>query len=177
MKKNIMIFLSLGVLLLIFILSISSYKTDGEIAEDTLESITGNSLYNIWNNYDAILKHPIGEISIDSIKEINNNLKIIEIYSNVVDQVVGKEILNPITNNFLKITNDIENNYAKNKMFTEQDKKNYEKLLEEVKNLIPLIDNTYYVSDSQEGAKVTLEIKNIDELKKLNNRLINIKTR
>jgi len=169
MKKSFMIFMAL-ILVIITVLIISSYKTEGEEAKVTLESVVGNSLFKLLDNYDAILSTK--ELSIDSIKEIDKNLTSIEVSSGVIDLAVGQELLNPIANNLLKIMNDLENRYYKNKQFTEQDKEKYQKAIIEIDTMIPLIYKVYYVPNSKEGAEPKLQIENFDELKTLNNRLI-----
>jgi hypothetical protein len=157
-------------LVIITALIISSYKTDGEDAKVTLESVVGNSLFKLLDNYDAILLTK--ELSIDSIKEINKNLTSIEVSSGVIDLAVGQELLSPIANNLLKIMNDLENNYIKNEQFTEQDKEKYQKAITEIDIMIPLIHEIYYVPNSKEGAEPKLEIENFGELKNVNNRLV-----
>ncbi|MGE7929922.1 hypothetical protein [Lysinibacillus xylanilyticus] len=169
MKKSYMIFMAL-ILVIITVLIISSYKTEGEEAKVTLESVVGNSLFKLLDNYDAILSTK--ELSIDSIKEIDKNLTSIEVSSGVIDLAVGQELLNPIANNLLKIMNDLENRYYKNKQFTEQDKEKYQKAITEIDTMIPLIYKVYYVPNSKEGAEPKLQIENFDELKTINNRLI-----
>lgn len=169
MKKFYMIFMAL-ILVIITILIIYSHKTEGEEARVTLESVVGNSLFKLLDNYDAILSTK--ELSIDSIKEIDKNLTSIEVSSGVVDLAVGQELLSPIANNLLKIMNDLENRYYKNKQFTEQDKEKYHKAIAEIDTMIPLIYKIYYVPNSKEGAEPKLEIENFDELKTVNNRLV-----
>jgi len=169
MKKSYMIFMAL-ILVIITVLIIFSYKTEGEEAKVTLESVVGNSLFKLLDNYDAILSTK--ELSIDSIREIDKNLTSIEVSSGVIDLAVGQELLIPIANNLLKIMNDLENRYYKNKQFTEQDKEKYQKAITEIDTMIPLIYKVYYVPNSKEGAEPKLQIENFDELKTLNNRLI-----
>ncbi|MCY9549626.1 hypothetical protein [Lysinibacillus xylanilyticus] len=169
MKKSYMIFMAL-ILVIITVLIIFSYKTEGEEAKVTLESVVGNSLFKLLDNYDAILSSK--ELSIDSIREIDKNLTSIEVSSGVIDLAVGQELLSPIANNLLKIMNDLENRYYKNKQFTEQDKEKYQKAITEIDTMIPLIYKVYYVPNSKEGAEPKLQIENFDELKTLNNRLI-----
>ncbi|GLY11953.1 hypothetical protein Bbad01_31690 [Bacillus badius] len=96
------------------------------------------------------------------------------VLTNHIDKVVGKEILHPVTDNFLKSAVVIEKSCPEKEQFSKEDKENYKKLLKELKNIIPLINNNYYVSDSTEGAKPTLAIQNMDELKKLYSRLKNL---
>jgi len=164
-----MIFMALC-LVIITVLIIFSYKTDGEDAKVTLESVVGNSLFKLLDNYETI--HSKKELSIDSIKEINGNLISIEVSSGVIDLAVGQELLSPIANNLLKIMKDLENNYNQNKQFTEQDKEKYKKAMEEVDTMIPLIQEIYYVPNSKEGAEPKLKIENFGELKTVNNRLV-----
>lgn len=169
MKKSYMIFMAL-VLVIITMLIITSYKTEGQEAKVTLESVVGNSLFKLLDNYDAILSTK--ELSIDSLKEIDGNLISIEVSSGVIDLAVGQELLSPIANNLLKIMNDLENRYYKNKQFTELDKEKYQKAITEIDTMIPLIYKVYYVPNSKEGAEPKLQIENFDELKTLNNRLV-----
>lgn len=168
MKKYYTVFIVLT-LLIISIFIVSSYKTEGEEIKIRLESIVGSSLFKLLDNYDAILA--TGELSIDSIKKINKNLTSIEISSDVIDQAVNQELLSPIARNLTKIVNDLENNYNKNKQFNEQDNEKYQKIITEINNIIPLIQEIYYVPNSKEGAEPKLEIENFDELKTVNNRL------
>lgn len=168
MKKFYMFFVAL-ILVIITALIVSSYKTEGEDAKVTLESVVGNSLFKLLDNYDAILSKK--ELSIESIKEINKNLTSIEASSDVVDLAVGQELLSPIANNLLKIMADLENSYDKNEQFNEQDQEKYKKAMEEIDTMIPLIQEIYYVPDSKEGAEVKLKIENFGELKTVNNRL------
>ncbi|TKI63270.1 hypothetical protein FC756_18395 [Lysinibacillus mangiferihumi] len=169
MKKFYMIFMPLS-LVIITVLIIFSYKTDGENAKVTLESVVGNSLFKLLDNYEAI--HSTKELSIDSIKEINVNLTSIEVTSGVIDLAVGQELLSPIANNLLKIMKDLENNYDQNKQFTEQDKEKYQKAITEIGVMISLIHEIYYVPNSKEGAEPKLKIENFGELKTVNNRLV-----
>ncbi len=172
MKKNILIYFGLALLLLISAITISNYETKGEKATKRLESILSSSLLNLWNDYDNIHKYSTNELSIESVREINKKLSSIEIYSNVIDEAVSQNLLNPIAKNLRNIVKDIENNYDKNGKFTLQDGENYRNVLAEVNNILQLISEIYYVSESTEGSKPTLKIKKFDELKKLNHRLI-----
>lgn len=156
--------------MIIAALIISSYETEGEEAKVTLESIVGNSLFKLLDNYDAILSKK--ELSIDSIKEIDKNLTSIEVSSGVIDQAVGQELLSPNANNLLKIMNDLEDRYDKSEQFTEQDKEKYKKAIVEIDTMIPLIYKVYYVPNSKEGAEAKLEIEDFDALKTVNNRLV-----
>lgn len=169
MKKIYLIFMTL-ILVIITVLIIYSYKTEGEEAKVTLESVVGNSLFKLLDNYDAILSKK--ELSIDFIKEIDKNLTSIEVSSGVIDLAVGQELLSPIANNLLKIMNDLEDRYDKSEQFTEQDKEKYKKAIAEIDTMIPLIYKVYYVPNSKEGAEPKLEIEDFDGLKTVNNRLI-----
>lgn len=167
MKKNIMIFIGLGMLALITLLTIYTYETEAKIAESRLKSILGSSLFNVYDNYDDINQYSADNLEIDMIKNIKDKLIKIEIYSTVIDNSVEQEYLTPIANNLLKITNNIEDNYKENKQFTIQDKNNYKKILETAKNLIPTIHKTYYKDNSTEGAEPILKVKDTEEFKQI----------
>ncbi|MFJ3387808.1 hypothetical protein [Lysinibacillus sp. NPDC086135] len=169
MKKIYLIFMTL-ILVIIAVLIIYSYKTEGEEAKVTLESVVGNSLFKLLDNYDTILSKK--ELSIDSIKEIDKNLTSIEVSSGVIDLAVGQELLSPIANSLLKIMSDLKDRYDKSEQFSEQDKEKYKKAIAEIDAMIPLIYKVYYDPNSKEGAEPKLEIENFDELKTINIRIV-----
>ncbi|SDZ23576.1 hypothetical protein SAMN05421736_10851 [Evansella caseinilytica] len=174
MKRNIMIFISAGVLLIIFILYSFNFKTEEKIAAERLKSILGTSLYHVWYNYEHISTDQEKDLTIENMSDVTNKLNVIKMYSEVIDSGVGVEALEPIADRFQEIVIHLENNYSANGEFTDQDVIVYQSLIEEVKIILPLISDIYYVPESQEGAEPALTIDDTGELQKLKERLLSI---
>lgn len=155
-----MIFISLGVLVLIFALFALNYKTDGQEAKERLESIEGSSLYQVSTGYDELISRMEVEGGSTDWQGIRNELKQIEGHSTVIDQAVGEEVLSPVAKNLSLIVEKME---KEDKVLPE--------VIEEIRTLQSEMEKVYYVPESTEGAKPTLDIEDPKELKKINKRL------
>lgn len=136
-----------------------------------LESIAGHSLYKIVSNYEEIVGNHNGPLTIESVTGLNRRLAAIEAYSDTIDRATHTNLLNPIANNMLEITKDLEKSYKEHNGFTETDRANYSVLMNVSKALIPLIYKIYYTAGSEEGGKASLTIKQYEGIVELNRSL------
>ncbi|KEQ24671.1 hypothetical protein [Paenibacillus tyrfis] len=90
-----------------------------------LESIAGHSLYRILSNYEEIVSNHNGPLTIQSVIAINRRLAAIEADSDTIDRATHTNLLNPIANNMLEITKNLEKSYREHNGFTETDRANY----------------------------------------------------
>ncbi|KOP82713.1 hypothetical protein ACFFHH_24225 [Cytobacillus solani] len=154
---------------LVILAIIISFQIDKDKSELSLEAVLGNSIFNAWDSLNEIVEDSTEEISIESIKVMNENLISIEAYANVIDRIVAEDLLLPIVSKLLNIGKEIEENHDKNGEFTEVDIEKYKVIVNEAKNVIEQIYIVYYVPDSE--GKVKLEIENFRELANINERL------
>lgn len=166
MKKVYAIFSTTIILILILAIIFSTNTNKSELS---LESVGGSSIYKIWEGYDMIRENSSEDFTIEAITELKENLISIEAYSNVVDNIVSEDLLQPIAANLLDINKNIEGNYKKNGELTEIDKESYTTINNEIKNILPLINKVYYIP-KKEG-RIRLEIKDFEELEDINIRL------
>ncbi|WP_281936189.1 hypothetical protein [Paenibacillus tyrfis] len=136
-----------------------------------LESIAGHALYMILSNYDEIVGNHNGPLTIESVAGMNRRLAAIEAYSDTIDRATHTNLLNPIANNMLEITEGLQRSYKEHNGFTETDRANYSALKNASTALIPLIYKIYYTAGSEEGGKASLTIKQYEGIVELNRSL------
>ncbi|WP_138755988.1 hypothetical protein [Paenibacillus sinopodophylli] len=155
-------------LMIILLICSSTFLCNQKQAEHemrtTAEGIAGSSLYMIWINYNAILENETDMLTIEHINDIYVKLSVIEAYSATVGRLVNTQLLTPISIDMKAITESMQESYKENNIFTEEDQTKYATLITEITALLPLISKVFYVSESQEGAKVTLEVNNKETL-------------
>lgn len=154
------------ILLLIFSASLlySQQKKNDDGMKMKVEGLVGSSLFKIWSNYNSILENETDKLTIEHINDIYVKLSVIEAYSDIVGRAVNTQLLTPISVDMKVITESIQKSYEKNKEFTVLDQTKYATLTKEITKLIPLINKVYYVPETIEGAKVTLQVNNKEEL-------------
>ncbi len=109
--RNILISFSVITLIISSIFLISQNITSDRDSKMKLESIIGNSVFEVWSFY-----HDLGNLQdVDgkSIQEINNRLYRVESYSRVIDSGVSTELLAPIANKMNTQISAISSNYNK----------------------------------------------------------------
>lgn len=140
-------------------------------AKLTLQSILGTSLAQIWSYYTDILELKSMPLHEARLAEVRLKLAAIEAYSRTADKAVHSQLLYPIAEKMLTLTDSIQDSYAENGHFLEVDEQKYAIIMRNSEVLLSLMSGVYYVPESQEGAEVTLDISNYEELVALNNRL------
>lgn len=167
LKKNTQTIL-LGLFILLLILSASLLYSHQKKIDDGMkmkvEGLVGSSLFKIWSNYNSILENETDKLTIEHINNIYVKLSVIEAYSDIVGRSVNSQLLTPISVDMKAITESIQKSYEENKKFTELDQTKYATLTNEITKLIPLIYKVYYVPETIEGAKVTLQVNKKEEL-------------
>lgn len=167
LKKNTQTILwGLIIFLLIFSASLlySHQKKIDVGMKMKVEGLVGSSLFKIWSNYNSILEYGTDKLTIEHINDIYVRLSVIEAYSDIVGRSVNTQLLTPISADMKAITESIQKSYEENKEFTELDQTKYATLTKEITMLIPLIYKVYYVPETIEGGKVTLQVNNKEEL-------------
>lgn len=155
MKKNIILISVIVVLILIAASTIYSQQRDKNLA---LESIVGHSLYMVINGYDELLNQN-ENFTVDDLTEMSLTLTRIQAYSDTIDRSVSQQLLMPIAESLLAITENMKSSYKINQgSFTERDKENYSLIQKEISNLIPLMYETYYIKSSEGKAKLKISV-------------------
>ncbi|WP_419871386.1 hypothetical protein [Candidatus Pristimantibacillus sp. PTI5] len=181
MKKNTPTIV-LGILILLIIFSAGILYSHLKKNDDKMkvEGIVGSSLFKIWSNYNSILENETNMMTIEHINDTVVKLSVIEAYSDIVDRSVNTQLLTPISVDMKSITESIQKSFEDNKEFTALDQTKYVTLIKEITELLSLISKVYYVPASVEGAEVTLQINNKEDLtefkNKLNDYVSNMKT-
>lgn len=175
MKKRInSVYLLFALILIVIICSAFLYNNQNKIEKGTqmrLESIVGNSLYNIWHSYKTINSYNPEDLTMEKINELTTESSSIAVYSQITDRAVGTQLLSPIIANLTTIKDGIQKSYEKNNQFTNEDKEKYKAIIQFAGELHTLITDVYTVPDSVEGAKVSLKIDNQRKLVALGNRI------
>ena len=129
-----------------------------------LESIIGNSVFEVWNFY-----HDLGnlqDLNGKSIQEINNRLYRVEGYSKVIDSGVSTEILVPIANKMNSKISAISSNYNKTGEISEADQEIFNQIAQDSRQISELITEIYYQNNIHQEGKIKLNITNYEELTK-----------
>lgn len=162
----------LGLVVMIFaalFMLVTSQKQTMEFdSDDRLRGLVGNTLYKIQLHFNILQELRESSLSPEHVKKMSDELLIIEAYAETVDFALSPDrLLEPIIENMKKITIKLEESYTVNQGFTKED----EFLLDHMQSLIPFIHKVYYVPESVEGAKVTLNLNNKDMLIAFNDEL------
>lgn len=136
-----------------------------------VEGLVGTSLFRIWSGYDSMLDQDSAELEIEQVNDMVVKLAVVEAYSEIVDRAVNTLLLIPISIDMKAMIGSMQDSYEANGGFTEQDRSKFETLQKAITELIPLIHQVYYVPESVEGAEVTLQVNNTEELRAFMNKL------
>ncbi|GIO91398.1 hypothetical protein [Paenibacillus lactis] len=162
--RNILISFSVLTLIIFSIFLISQNITNDRDSKMKLESIIGNSVFEVWNFY-----HDLGnlqDVDGNSIQEINNRLYRVESYSKVIDSGVSTELLVPIANKMNTQISAISSNYNETGEITEADQEIFNQLSQDARKISELITEVYYQNNIHQEGKIKLNITNYEELTK-----------
>ncbi|RXZ82532.1 hypothetical protein EBB07_10730 [Paenibacillaceae bacterium] len=163
-QKRILIGLvSLVVLISLILFWTNHNKIDRE-NRLKLESVVGHSLYQIWNNYSSI-SDMNSSLTETNLSIMLADLKRVDIYSGIVDQVVEKSLLKRFSEKMLNSAQIISQNYEKSGEFSDIDRTMFLLITEKSKAFLPHITSIYY-KRSEEG-KVKFKISDYSELEEL----------
>ncbi|MEK3782420.1 hypothetical protein [Paenibacillus sp. FSL R5-0810] len=165
-KKTRTILISFSVITLIIfsIFLISQSITNDRDSKMKLESIIGNSVFEVWNFY-----HDLGnlqDLDGNSIQEINNRLYRVESYSKVIDSGVSTELLVPIANKLNTRISAISSNYNETGEISEADQEIFNQMVQDARKISELITEIYYQNNIHQEGKIKLNITNYEELTK-----------
>lgn len=162
--KNILISFSVITLIIFSILLINQNIKNDRDLKMKLESIIGNSVFEVWNFY-----HDLGnsqDVNGKSIQEINNQLYRVEGYSKVIDSGVSTELLVPIANKMNTKISAISSNYNETEEITEADQEVFNQMVQDSRKISELITEIYYQNNIHQEGKIKLKITNYEELTK-----------
>lgn len=162
--KNILISFSVITLIIFSILLINQNIKNDRDLKMKLESIIGNSVFEVWNFY-----HDLGnsqDVNGKSIQEINNQLYRVQSYSRVVDSGVSTELLGPIANKMNTKISAISSNYNETEEITEADQEVFNQMVQDSRKISELITEIYYQNNIHQEGKIKLKITNYEELTK-----------
>ncbi|WP_342575165.1 hypothetical protein [Paenibacillus sp. FSL M8-0142] len=162
--RNILISFSVITLIIFSIFLMSQNITNDRDSKMKLESIIGNSVFEVWNFY-----HDLGNLQdVDgkSIQELNNRLYRVEGYSKVIDSGVSTELLVPIANKMNTKISAIFSNYNETGGISEADQEIFNEMVEDARKISELITEIYYQNNIHQEGKIKLNITNYEELTK-----------
>ncbi|WP_145039014.1 hypothetical protein [Paenibacillus sp. Y412MC10] len=160
--KNILISFSVITLIIFSILLINQNIKNDRDLKMKLESIIGNSVFEVWNFY-----HDLGnsqDVDGKSIQEINNQLYRVQSYSRVVDSGVSTELLGPIGNKMNTKISTISSNYNETGKISESDQEIFNQMVQDSRKISELITEIYYQNNIHQEGKIKLKITNYEEL-------------
>lgn len=162
------------VVLVIGALAVVSYlqRDKGITTEEWLKGTTGHTLYKIHENLTAISNgDPLSE---EQLARTHDHLLTLGAYAETIDFSLSaaQPLLKPIAANMAQIARHLEDQRLANPSgWVSDNEVHYAKLLETAKNAIPLINQVYYVPNSQEGAEASLTLRDKEVLVDFNQTL------
>ncbi|MFB5762272.1 hypothetical protein [Paenibacillus medicaginis] len=121
-----------------------------------LESLAGNSLYEIWHNYTNISSSNM--LTQEKLENAQIKLSMVQAYSRVVDTSTNTDILESIAKHYIEKINGMSQNYKSTDSFSQKDEEEYRDIMKNIQNLLSLISQVYYDKKDIEGGKASLSI-------------------